>query len=97
MSRQFARARIPSAYARHQTARTDGLREGGSAATGNTPVGGDRPAGRESGGWDGSLSGGIVAELDDGASIDTAAPGRPNLAFDPFVLAMLRQIGRAHV
>ena len=63
-----------------------------SAATGQTPSGSDKPV---AGGWDGTLSGGIVAELDDGCDINTAAPGRPNQAFDPFVLAMLRQIGIA--
>lgn len=39
-------------------------------------------------------SGGIV-ELAPGDDISTANPGRPNPAFDPFVTAMLRQIGAA--
>ncbi len=63
-----------------------------SATTGETPSGGDS---NKAGGWDGTLSGGIVAELDDGCEIDSASPGRPNQAFDPFVLAMLRQVGIA--
>jgi lambda family phage portal protein len=62
-----------------------------SAATGETPNGSDK----RQGGWDGTLTGGIVAELDDGCEVDTATPGRPNQAFDPFVLAMLRQVGIA--
>jgi lambda family phage portal protein len=63
-----------------------------SAVSGETPSGGDK---REGAGWDGTLTGGIVAELDDGCEIDTASPGRPSMSFDPFVLAMLRQVGIA--
>lgn len=38
---------------------------------------------------------GTVAGLMPGESISTVAPGRPNVAFDPFVMAVLRQIGVA--
>ncbi|MGV0961791.1 MAG: phage portal protein [Limnohabitans sp.] len=38
---------------------------------------------------------GSVIGLLPGESISTAAPGRPNVAFDPFVMAILRQIGIA--
>lgn len=63
-----------------------------SASTGETPRGGDKAG---AGGWDGTLTGGIVAELDDGCGGDSTSPGRPNQAFDGFVLAMLRQVGIA--
>lgn len=36
---------------------------------------------------------GAIVDLADNESIDTANPGRPNGNFDPFVLAILRQIG----
>ncbi|KJS02234.1 MAG: hypothetical protein VR65_06205 [Desulfobulbaceae bacterium BRH_c16a] len=38
---------------------------------------------------------GTVIGLLPGEKISTAAPGRPNVAFDPFVMAILRQIGIA--
>lgn len=38
---------------------------------------------------------GSVIGLMPGEKISTAAPGRPNVAFDPFVMAILRQIGIA--
>lgn len=38
---------------------------------------------------------GAIASLGEGEDITTANPGRPNAAFDPFVLAILRQIGVA--
>lgn len=41
------------------------------------------------------MSGGAIVELANGESIDTANPGRPNQAFDPFVQAILRQVGVA--
>ncbi len=41
------------------------------------------------------LGDGLVTELDDGESIETANPGRPNAQFDPFVTALWRQIGGA--
>ncbi|GHC34630.1 phage portal protein [Kushneria pakistanensis] len=41
------------------------------------------------------LGDGLVTELDEGESIETANPGRPNAQFDPFVTALWRQIGGA--
>lgn len=41
------------------------------------------------------LGNGLVVDLDEGEEIDIANPGRPNAAFDPFVLAILRQVGVA--
>lgn len=42
-----------------------------------------------------SMGNGTVVDLAENESIDTANPGRPNTAFDPFVMAILRQIGVA--
>jgi lambda family phage portal protein len=39
------------------------------------------------------LAAGAIVGLAPGESIETANPGRPNSAFDPFVQAVLRQIG----
>lgn len=39
------------------------------------------------------LANGAIVGLARGESIETANPGRPNAAFDPFVTAILRQIG----
>lgn len=41
------------------------------------------------------LGNGAIIDLADGEEIDTANPGRPNSAFDPFVMAVLRQVGVA--
>jgi lambda family phage portal protein len=41
------------------------------------------------------LSPGLVVGLKEGESIDTANPGRPNQAFDPFVMSIIKQIGAA--
>lgn len=38
---------------------------------------------------------GVVADLKPNEDVEFANPGRPNAAFDPFVLAVLRQIGVA--
>lgn len=46
-----------------------------------------------SGGWDGKLGNGLVVELGRGEKINSANPGRPNAQFDPFVNAIIRQIG----
>jgi lambda family phage portal protein len=40
-----------------------------------------------------NLGNGMVVDLAQGESIETANPGRPNQNFDPFVLAIMRQIG----
>jgi len=41
------------------------------------------------------LGNGAVVGLAQGESIESANPGRPNSAFDPFVIAILRQVGAA--
>jgi len=41
------------------------------------------------------LGNGAIIGLKDGESIESANPGRPNTAFDPFVKAILEQIGAA--
>ena len=43
--------------------------------------------------WDGKLGNGLVVELGQKESIESANPGRPNATFDPFVTAIIRQIG----
>lgn len=43
--------------------------------------------------WDGRLGNGLVVDLGPKESIETANPGRPNAQFDPFVMAIIRQIG----
>lgn len=45
--------------------------------------------------WDGKLGNGLVIDLAAGESIETADPGRPNANFDPFVSAIIKQIGMA--
>jgi lambda family phage portal protein len=50
------------------------------------------PAGKDS---DFRLGGGAILDLEDGEDVTFANPSRPNAAFDPFVLAILRQIGVA--
>lgn len=45
--------------------------------------------------WDGQLKPGAAVNLLPGEEIDSANPGRPNTAFDPFVQAVLRQVGVA--
>lgn len=39
------------------------------------------------------LGSGSIVDLLEGESIETANPGRPNQAFDPFVTSILRQVG----
>lgn len=52
-------------------------------------------------GWDGTVSGGSLdgpgkaVNLLPGESVESANPGRPNAMFDPFVQAIVRQIGVA--
>ena len=43
----------------------------------------------------GKMGAGAIIDLAEGETVDTANPGRPNSAFDPFVQAILRQIGVA--
>lgn len=61
-----------------------------SAATGEAPAGNDAKQA-----WDGTLSSGLMVDLDPGVKPHFANPTRPNTAFDPFVMAVLRQIGIA--
>lgn len=42
-----------------------------------------------------AMGNGAIVTLDEGESIETANPGRPNTAFDGFVVAICRQIGAA--
>lgn len=67
----------------------DGLSPLDSATSAN--VGSGAPAT----GWDGKLGNGLVIDLANGESIETANPGRPNANFDPFVAAIIKQIGVA--
>jgi lambda family phage portal protein len=55
----------------------------------------DDETGSQSSDDDYKLGNGAIVQLDGNDSIETANPGRPNTAFDPFVLAVLRQIGVA--
>lgn len=54
----------------------------------------DETGGKESDS-DLKLGYGEIVDLAEGESIETANPGRPNMAFDPFVMAILRQVGMA--
>lgn len=45
--------------------------------------------------WSGEMESGKAVNLLPGEEVNTAAPGRPNPAFDPFWTAMVRQIGMA--
>jgi len=45
--------------------------------------------------WNGSIESGKAVNLLPGESIETANPGRPNSEFDPFMTAILKQIGMA--
>jgi lambda family phage portal protein len=45
------------------------------------------------GSWDGKLGNGLVVDLSPGEKVETSNPGRPNAQFDPFVQAVIRQIG----
>lgn len=45
--------------------------------------------------WSGEMEAGKAVNLMPGEDITSVTPGRPNVAFDPFVQAILRQIGMA--
>lgn len=45
--------------------------------------------------WSGEMESGKAINLLPGESVESPAPGRPNPAFDPFWVAMVRQIGMA--
>jgi lambda family phage portal protein len=51
--------------------------------------------GGESTDEDYTMGSGAIVGLAEGESIETANPGRPNSGFDPFVQAILRQVGSA--
>lgn len=53
------------------------------------------PAASPQAGGDFKLGNGAIVDLAPGEKIEVANPGRPNQAFDPFVQAILRQIGVA--
>lgn len=65
-----------------------------SAVTGQTPTSGtaDTPKGAA---WDGTLTPGLAIDLGLNEKINGFAPNRPNPNFDPFVQAVLRQVGTA--
>lgn len=52
-------------------------------------------SGQKSSDKDMKLGSGMIVELGPGESVHDSNPGRPNQAFDPFVQAILRQIGAA--
>lgn len=50
---------------------------------------------KQAGKWSGELEAGKAINLLPGEEIQSANPGRPNAQFDPFVQAVLRQVGMA--
>lgn len=62
-----------------------------AGAGGFTGIEGEAPDGR----GELSLAPGLITELLEGESIETANPARPNAQFDPFVTAIYRQMGVA--
>lgn len=69
--------------------------ESGEAELSNLPGVGSSSQDRASSADDLSLGNGAIVGLAEGESIESANPGRPNAAFDPFVLAIIRQVGVA--
>ena len=67
--------------------------EGGQGVDVEADLGAE--TGAKAGDKDLKLASGAVVDLVPGESIETANPGRPNTAFDPFVTSILRQIGAA--
>ena len=69
-----------------------GLNPAESAVTGETPAAGsgDAPKGE---GWDGSLTSGLVVDLDADKEIASFQSGRPNPEHEPFVSSIVTQIG----
>lgn len=65
-----------------------------SAVTGQTPTSGASDTAKGSS-WDGTLSAGLAVDLGKNESVEAFAPGRPNPQFDPFMQAVLRQVGVA--
>lgn len=66
----------------------DPLQNAVSGATGSNTT-------KEGENWNGELGNGLVVDLKPGEDIEAPNPGRPNSNFDPFVQAILRQIGVA--
>lgn len=66
--------------------------EGGSSPLGSAASTPSTPPAQAK---DFKLGEGAILDLGPGESIETANPGRPNAGFDPFVVAILRQIGVA--
>lgn len=62
---------------------------------GGRPLGPMTPDGGAAGDQDYKMGPAAILSLEPGESVDVAQPGRPNVAFDPFVEAILRQIGVA--
>lgn len=62
---------------------------------GFAPMGPTSETGGKTSDEDMKLSPGAIVALAKGEKISPANPGRPNTAFDPFVMAILRQIGAA--
>jgi lambda family phage portal protein len=66
-----------------------------TGGTGLSPMEPTAEVGGSPGDDDFKLGSGAILNLARGEEIQTANPGRPNAAFDPFVMAVLRQIGVA--
>lgn len=66
--------------------------EGGADASPLNGVEGDNET-PETGSGDVFLGNGLVVDLAPDENVTTANPGRPNAAYDPFVLSILRQVG----
>lgn len=71
---------------------SEGLSPLESAVDGMTP--GSSGDDRETS-WDGKLTPGLVADLQEGEEIESVGVNRPNTAFDAFVLSVMRQVGAA--
>jgi len=65
-----------------------------SAVTGATPTSGTSDPAKGSS-WDGSLTAGLTIDLGLNEEVKGFNPNRPNANFDPFVQAVLRQVGTA--
>lgn len=67
----------------------------GKAGASLAPMGPTAETGASASDEDIKLGPAAIVSLGDGDEVTTANPGRPNDSFDPFVLAMLRQVGVA--
>ena len=66
-----------------------------SGEPGLAPFSPDSETGGTASDEDYKLANGAIVDLAEGEDISTANPGRPNTAFDPFIMAIIRQIGVA--